>query len=63
MTTQGKELVKKEVKKKGSHIGTVKKAIEVNGLDFNIYFEFIKECFSKKYNSVKLSIKKSIRYQ
>ena len=43
MTTQGKELVKKEVKKKGSHIGTVKKAIEVNGLDFNIYSEFIKE--------------------
>ena len=63
MTTQGKELVKKEVKKNGSHIGTVKKAIEVNGLDFNIYSEFIKECFSKKYNSVKHSIKKSIRYQ
>ena len=63
MTTQGKELVKKEVKKIGSHIGTVKKAIEENGLDFNIYSEFIKECFSKKYNSVKYSIKKSIRYQ
>ena len=43
MTTQGKELVKKEVKKIGSHIGTVKKAIEENGLDFNIYSEFIKE--------------------
>ena len=43
MTTQGKELVKKEVKKEGSHIGTVKNAIEVNGLDFNIYSEFIKE--------------------
>ena len=63
MTKQGKGLVKKAVKKEGSHFGTVKKAVEVNGLDFNIYSEFLKECFSKKYNSVKISIKKSIRYQ
>ena len=63
MTTQGKTIVRKEVKKTGSHAGTVKKALENNGFDYEIYKNFVAECYSSKYNKIKLTIKKSIRFQ
>lgn len=63
MTTQGKTIVRKEVKKTGSHAGTVKKALENNGFDYEIYKNFVAECFDSKYNKTKSTIKKTIRFQ
>ena len=59
-----KKEIRKQVKINGSHINTVKQAILVQfpSINFAEFYEFTKNEFSKKYASVKASIKASIRF-
>ena len=59
-----KKEIRKQVKINGSHMGSVRTAIETQFPSINWYgfIEFAHSEFNKKYDSVKPSIKASIRF-
>lgn len=63
MKTNVKSLIRKDIKKTGSHFGTVKRMLESIGEDPEMYREFINDEISKKFKSVKTTIRASVRYQ
>ena len=59
-----KKEIRKQVKINGSHMGTVRTAIETQfpSIDWYGFIEFAHSEFNKKYDSAKPSIKASIRF-
>lgn len=59
-----KKEIRKQIKINGSHMGTVRTAIETQfpSIDWYGFIEFAHSEFSKKYDSIKPSIKASIRF-
>lgn len=64
-TKEVKKLIKKEFKKVGSHLGTVKAALEMQypNVEWSEYREFAKEVEQKKYANVETKIRASVRFQ
>ena len=65
MKTEVKNQIKKIVKINGSHLGVVKNIIKTNNpdVDFDLYIDYTNGLFNKKFNNVKTSIRKNIRFQ
>lgn len=64
-TKEVKKLITKEFKKVGSHLGTVKAALEMQypNVEWAEYREFAKEVEQKKYANVETKIRASVRFQ
>jgi len=64
-TKEVKKLIRKELNKKGSHLGTVKAALETKypNVEWSEYREFAKEVEQKKFAKVEPQIRASVRYQ
>ena len=65
MNTVIKKFVTKELKKVGSHLGTVKAAFENQYPNYNFvdYKEFAQKIIDKRYANVETKIRASVRFQ